>query len=566
MLDVQSSECVTVRVNGTPGGLMRSILRGGRLVDGTGAAARAADVEVVDGRIGRIGDVESVSGAQVIDLDGLVLAPGFIDIHTHFDAQLFWDADFTPSCWHGVTTAVQGNCGFGIAPTRPHERDLIMQTLENVEGMNVDTLRSGIDWCFETFPEYLTALRGLPKRINLGSYIGHTPVRTYVMGADDAVRRVATDDEVAQMRQIVVEAMHAGATGFSSSFAPSHNGAHGMPVPSRLADVREIRALCTAVADSGRGIVEMTYGPQMPLDEAAKWASELGVRITWGALLTGLFGPRGTTNDMLDQASAISGDIWPQVSCREIVFLMTMEDPYYFGTAPSFKRVLQAPRDERVAVYRDPAWREQAKAEILDYRPGAYERASIAESVVFSADRGRSMADIARDRNVHPFDLWLDCAIAEDLTTRFRIVSRNEDEVEVAQLLRDPRVVLGAHDAGAHVEMLCDSCFPTHLLGYWVRQKQALSLEQAVWRLTGQPADLWRLRERGSIRPGYHADLVAFDPDSVAALPADRVFDFPANGDRLVSRSAGIHHIWVNGEPARLDGADIPGAAAGVLV
>jgi N-acyl-D-aspartate/D-glutamate deacylase len=190
---------------------MRTILRGGRVVDGTGAAAYGADVEIVDGRIGRIGDVGSTSGADVVDLDGLVLAPGFIDIHTHFDAQLFWDADFTPSCWHGVTTAIQGNCGFGIAPTRPHERDLIMQTLEFVEGMNVETLRAGIDWCFESFPEYLAALRARPKRINVGSYIGHTPVRTYVMGAEDAVRRAARDDEIEAMRRIVAEAMDAGA-------------------------------------------------------------------------------------------------------------------------------------------------------------------------------------------------------------------------------------------------------------------------------------------------------------------------------------------------------------------
>ena len=545
---------------------MRSILRGGRIIDGSGAPATAGDVEVVDGRIARIGDVGADAGAEVVDLDGLVLAPGFIDIHTHFDAQLFWDADFTPSCWHGVTTAIQGNCGFGIAPTRPHERDLIMQTLEFVEGMNVNTLRSGIDWCFETFPEYLDALRARPKRINVGSYIGHTPVRTYVMGAEDAVRREARADEIAAMRQIVVEAMEAGASGFSSSFAPSHNGANGMPVPSRLAGVEELRTLCSAVADTGRGIVEITYGPQMQIEDAARWAEELGVRVTWGALLTGLFGPHGTTIDMLDRATAISADIWPQVSCREIVFLMTMEDPYYFGTAPSFQRVLEAPRHQRIEVYRDRAWREQAKAEVLTYRPGAYERTSVAETVAYTADRGRPLATVARERNVHPFDLWLDMAIAEDLTTRFRIVSRNEDEVELTQLLRDPRTVLGAHDAGAHVEMLCDSCYPTHLLGYWVREKHALTLEQAIWRLAGQPADLWRIRERGLIRSGYHADLVAFDPDEVAALPADRVFDFPANGDRLVSHSKGIHHIWVNGQPSRRNGVDIGGAASGVLV
>jgi N-acyl-D-aspartate/D-glutamate deacylase len=245
---------------------------------------------------------------------------------------------------------------------------------------------------------------------------------------------------------------------------------------------------------------------------------------------------------------------------------MTMEDPYYFGTAPSFKRVLEAPRHQRIDVYRDRVWREQAKAEVLEYRPGAYERASVAESVSFAAERGRSLSALAEERNVHPFDLWLDIAVDEDLGTRFRIVSRNEDEVELTQLLRDPRTVLGAHDAGAHVEMLCDSCFPTHLLGHWVRNKQAISLEQAVWRLTGQPAYLWRIADRGLIRSGYHADLVAFDPDEVAALPADRVYDFPANGDRLVSRSRGVHHIWVNGAPTRRHEVDVDGAAFGVVV
>ena len=217
-------------------------------------------------------------------------------------------------------------------------------------------------------------------------------------------------------------------------------------------------------------------------------------------------------------------------------------------------------------MYRDRAWREQAKAEVLQYRPGAYERTSVAESVEYASDRGRTIESLARERNVHPFDLWLDIAIEEDLATRFRIVSRNDDEAELTQLLRDPRTVLGAHDAGAHVEMLCDSCYPTHLLGYWVREKQAITLEQAVWRLTGQPAALWGIADRGSIRPGRRADLVAFDPDEVAALPVERVFDFPANGDRLVSRSRGVHHIWVNGSPTRRDGDDIDGATFGELV
>ena len=544
------------------------MLTNGRVIDGTSGPSQYADVAIDHDRItaiGAPGEIER-SGASVVDLDGLVLAPGFIDIHTHFDAQVFWDRDFTPSSWHGVTTAIQGNCGFGLAPTRPDDRQAIMETLEFVEGMNLKTLAAGIDWSFETFPQYIALLNKLPKRINVGSYIGHTPVRTYVMGPDAAVRRTATDDEIAQMRQVVSEAMAAGAAGFSSSFAPSHNGAKGMPVPSRLSDTRELRALCSAVAESGRGIVEITYGPQMDITDAAGWAAELGVRVTWGALLTGLFGEHGKTIEMLDAASAISGDIWPQVSCREIVFLMTMNDPYYFGTVPAFVRVLAASREDRAAVYADRRWREEAKSQVLDHRPGAYDRASIAETTHHAELIGRRISDVARERNVDPFDLWLDLALADNLKTRFRIVSRNDDEVELTRLLQDKRIVLGAHDAGAHVEMLCDSCFPSHLLGYWARDREALTLEEAVWRLSGQPADLWRLTGRGTIAVGSCADLVAFDPTTVAALPAERVYDFPAGGDRLISRSVGIEHVWVNGTPIRMNGRDLAGAAPGRLV
>ena len=224
---------------------MHTIFRGAQVVDGTGGPARRVDVEVIDGRIGAIGDLPARRRARTSIWSGLVLAPGFIDIHTHLDAQVFWDPDLTPSSWHGVTTAVIGNCGFGIAPTVPEDRDVVMDTLELVEGMNARTLRAGIDWCFETFPEYLAALRRLPKRINVASMLPHSMVRTFVMGSDAATSRAATDDEVAQMGAIVDEALAAGALGFSSSQAPSHMGAHGRPVPSRLADRREMVALLT---------------------------------------------------------------------------------------------------------------------------------------------------------------------------------------------------------------------------------------------------------------------------------------------------------------------------------
>lgn len=544
---------------------MHTILRKALVVDGTGGPSRRVDVEVVDGRIGAIGDLPT-GDAENIDLDGLVLAPGFIDIHTHLDAQIFWDPDLTPSSWHGVTTAVIGNCGFGIAPTSPEDRDVVMDTLELVEGINARTLRAGIDWCFETFPEYLAALRRLPKRINVASVLPHSLVRTFVMGSDAATSRLATDDEVGRMCDIVDEAFAAGALGFSSSQAPSHMGAHGRPVPSRFADRREMVALLERVAASGRGIAEVTYGPLFDIEEVAQISKDLGVRITWGALLTGLFGEPGAAMEMLERASAVGGDIWPQVSCREIVFQMSLLSPYFFSEVAGFNEVMSVPADARGKVYADPDWRDRARADIPRPRPGAFERISIEETSAHPELIGRTMASVAAERGVHPFDLMLDLALAENLATRFRVVSRNDEPIEHRALVTDSRTVLGAHDAGAHLDMVCDAGYPSHLLGHWVRDEQALSLENAIWRLSGQLADVFRLTDRGFIRSGLAADLVAFDPATVTNLPNERVWDFPAETDRLISHNRGIEHVWVGGERIHQDGVPVAGATPGALV
>jgi N-acyl-D-aspartate/D-glutamate deacylase len=535
------------------------------VVDGTGGPAQRVDVEVLDGRIGAVGNLPNGDAANV-DLSGLVLAPGFIDIHTHLDAQVFWDPDLTPSSWHGVTTAVLGNCGFGIAPTAPEDRDVVMDTLELVEGMNARTLRAGIDWCFETFPQYLSALRRLPKRINVASVVPHSMVRTFVMGSDAATSRLATDDEVARMCTIVDEAFVAGALGFSSSQAPSHMGARGRPVPSRLADRREMLALLERVAASGRGIAEVTYGPLFDIEEVAQISKDLGVRITWGALLTGLFGEPGAAMEMLERASAVGGDIWPQVSCREIVFQMSLLSPYFFSEVAGFNEVMSVPADARAKVYADPEWRDRARRDVGRPRPGAYERISIEETSAHPALVGRTMSSVAAERGVHPFDLMLDLALAEDLATRFRVVSRNDEPVEHRALVTDSRTVLGAHDAGAHLDMVCDAGYPSHLLGHWVRDQQAMSLEEAIWRLSGQPADVFRLNDRGFIRTGLAADLVAFDQTTVTNLPNERVWDFPAATDRLISHGRGIEHVWVAGHRIHKDGSPVPGATPGALV
>ncbi|MGE3620915.1 MAG: amidohydrolase family protein, partial [Acidimicrobiia bacterium] len=283
---------------------MEQVLRGGTVVDGSGRPAEVADVHLRDGSVVAVGTVDPPAGAEVLDVTGLVVSPGFIDLHTHFDAQVLWDPDLTPSGWHGVTTVVQGNCGFGLAPTRPEDRETIMETLKNVEGMNVETLRAGIRWDFESFPEYLALVASLPKRLNVGTFLGHTPLRTYVMGPVDAATRAATPEEVARMAGLLAEGLAAGAVGFSSSQAPSHMGAAGRPVPSRLADDDEVTALLGVVSRSRRPLVEITYGHLYDLEEVAALSRDLSVRITWGSLLTGLHGGPGASLELLERASA----------------------------------------------------------------------------------------------------------------------------------------------------------------------------------------------------------------------------------------------------------------------
>ena len=547
---------------------MDLVLRGARLVDGTGTPARAADVGIDDGRIAAVaapGALPAGTGrADVIELDGLVLAPGFVDIHTHFDAQVLWDPDLTPSSWHGVTTVVMGNCGFGIAPTRPEHRATIARTLENVEGMSFEALEAGIPWTFETFPEYLDTLDATAKRLNVGAMIGHTPLRLYVLG-EDATERAATDDEVARMRDIVRDAISAGAIGFATSKSPTHSGAWGKPVPSRLAEKDEVFGIAAALKDAGRGIVQVTPGVGLFLDELAELAKHVGRPVSWTALLSGLFG-RGKAVALVDRTAALGGEVWPQVACRPLVMQLNLADPFPFAMLPTFKEVLALPREQRADLYADAGWRERARPEVASSWGSRWEKASVQETARFGALVGRPLTEVAAERGTEPFDVVVDLSLEEDLQTRFRIVLANDDEEEVGELLQDGRTLLGLSDAGAHASQLCDACFSTHLLGHWVREMGVLSLEQAVWRLTGHPSQVFRLRGRGLVREGFAADLVAFDPDTVGVEPMERVFDLPGGADRLIVQSRGIEHVWVNGTAIRTDGKDVDDARPGVLM
>jgi N-acyl-D-amino-acid deacylase len=539
------------------------VIRGGTVIDGTGKPGVRADVAIEGDRIAAIGP--SLSGARTLDASGCVVAPGFVDIHTHYDAQVFWDPALTPSCFHGVTTVVAGNCGFSIAPTRPAHRETIARTLENVEDMNPASLAAGIPWDFETHAEYLASVGRRGTALNFGAYVGHTAIRLYVMG-DAAYERKASEDEVARMCQVVRESMEAGAVGLATSFAPTHLGIDGKPVPSRFAALSEFEAMAHVLGALGRGVVAVTPG-QGFFREIYDFQRRIGVPVTYTALLA-IPGFWQMGSKLNDEETAKGADVWPQVSCRKITMQLRMSEPFQFNQAPSFAALLGKPRAARLAAYRDRAWRERALAELgKTALPPRWESIEVAESEEHAALVDRRVAELAEQQGVTPFDVMLDLALAEDLDTRFRCIQSNDDETGIAHLLRSRHVVLGLSDAGAHVGQLCDAPLPTDLLGNWVRERAVLSLEEAVRKLTSEPAELFRFAARGVLREGAFADVTVFDPERVAPGPLRRVRDFPADADRLTAdQPEGVRHVLVNGTPIRSDGASHLDARPGRLV
>jgi len=534
------------------------VIRGGTVVDGTGAPGRPADVAVTGGRISAVGS--GLEGNRVLDAGGQVVCPGFIDIHTHYDAQVFWDPALTPSSFHGVTTVVAGNCGFSIAPIREEGVPLLARTLQHVEDMSFDTLAAGVPWDeFETFPQYLDAVAVRGTALNYACYVGHTAVRLYVMG-EDAYERAATEDEIARMQTVVAEAMAGGAAGFASSASPTHNGDRGRPVPSRVADLAEVRALLQPLKECGRGVVALLPGGVYPNEEVFKLQREIGRPFTWTALLTVKGHPyHEKVIAEHDAAWAEGVEVWPQVSCRPLVFQMNLSEPFTLNMRPSFAALMDRPKAERIAAYRDPAWRANAWEDVSGKTgviPVNWDAISVAESRSHPELADRPVAVLAEERGCTPLDVILDISLDDDLEARFWSVLANNDPDAIAWLLPRDNVLLGLADSGAHVGQLCDACFATDLLGNWVRDRGVMPLERAVHKLTAEPAGVYGLTDRGTVEVGQVADLCVFDPDTVAPGPLRRVRDFPAHGERLTADApVGMTHTLVNGVPIRVDGA-----------
>ena len=531
------------------------VIRGGTVVDGSGAPARRADVAISGGRIRAVGNLTE-RGAREIDAGGLIVSPGFIDVHTHYDAQYTWDPYATSSIWHGITTTVIGNCGFAIAPCRPADRDLIMRTLVKVEGMSLAAMRTGITWGFETFPEYLDHLEHCNPSLNVAALLGHSTIRQWVMGGDSQ-HRVATGEEVDAMCRLVREAMAAGAIGLGSSTAEAHVGENGLPVASRMADKAEFLALTRVMGESGRGLFQATIGSKMTMEDLREIWRTSGRPVIWAA-----FFQRDDRPEYVPERLAATEafhregvEVVPQVSCRPLTMDFTMKNPYPFEGMLAWRRVMAEPESRWLSVYGDPQFRAALKAD-LDARRFAVFRGRWDLVQVLRTSRpehkaleGTSLADLAQHTGKHPVDAWLDLVTADGLDVEFLAGLLNTDDTVVGDLVAHPLTLITLSDAGAHLSLMCDAGYSSTLLGKWVRGLKRLSLEAAVKRLTDDPARAYRIPERGRLAPGYWADVAVFDPATVDALPAEWVSDLPAGEPRFVSRARGVEWSLVNGEP-----------------
>jgi N-acyl-D-amino-acid deacylase len=536
------------------------LIRGALVYDGTGAPPMRADVAVAEGRIVRVAPRIETStmepATRTIDADGLALMPGIVDSHTHFDAQITWDPTLKPSPALGVTTAVIGNCGFTIAPCRPADRELTMRNLTQVEGMSLEALRLGIDWGFETFAEYMALLKARGSAVNIAAYIGHSSVRTYVLGAD-AARRAASANEIVRMQAIVRDAMRHGAVGFASSTSPAHNGEGGLPMPSRLADDAEMAALVGAMAEGGRGVYMLTKGGHTPVPFLESLAAATARPVMIAALLHNGTNPRAVFDDLdaIAAANARGHRLLGQVSCCPLTMDFTLASPYPVEGLVSWKAALGLSGDALKAKLGEHGFRDAVRAELATPTTfrlfnNEWDKVHVVETALLQHARleQRTIAEIAREAGRDPLDTMLDLALAEDLNTVFTAQLLNSDEDAVGRMLNHPNSIVSLSDAGAHLTFFNDAGFGLHLLGHWARDRGVMTMEEAVRRLTWHPAAVLGLQQRGLMREGWAADLLLFDPAQVGRGPKYRVHDLPGGAARLTTDALGVHGVWVNGE------------------
>ncbi|MBT3938091.1 MAG: amidohydrolase family protein [Pelagibacterales bacterium] len=533
------------------------IIKNANIIDGTGLPSFTGDIAVEDGIIVNRGN-DLGEAKSIIDAKGLTLAPGFIDSHTHYDAQLTWDPWANPSPKLGVTTIIIGNCGFTIAPCKAEHRDLTMKNLTNVEGMSLDVLREGIVWDFETFPEYLDFIETRGVGPNVAAYVGHSSVRVYVMG-EDALTRKATDTEIIKMQTIVKEGMISGGLGFATSTFEGHNGENGVPMPSRLADDKEMRNLIMAMSSFGRGLFMLTRGSNTSIENIRKWMEGSNRPAVVAALLHNPLSDNSTFKVLSDISHATDQGIemWGQVSCRPLSMEFTMESPYLFEGIHSWRPAMECSSLELYEkVLADNNFRGNLVNEIEDNAQvrlfnGDWDKIIVREvyNQKYQNLEGRSIKDIALDSNVQPLDWLLDHALSDNgMDTLFIAMLLNSDEKAVGKLLKHPRANITLSDAGAHLTFFNDAGYGLYMLQKWVRENKIMSIEEAIYNLTGKQADIYRIDQRGRLVPGQYADMILFDPDKVGVSQSYRVSDLPGGGSRLNIDGHAVKGVWINGE------------------
>ena len=542
------------------------IIQNGTVIDGSGLPRFRADIGIIDGKIAAIGRIRGESAKDLVDAEGHVVAPGFIDGHTHMDAQVSWDPLGTCSCWHGITSVIMGNCGFSLAPCKESEKDMVMRNLERAEDIAPEAMNAGINWTWETFPEYLDSVERLPKGINYGAYMGHSALRTYIMG-ERAFTDEATEGDLGRMKQQVREAIQAGAMGFTTSRTRNHQTPQRQPVASRLANWSEVRQLVGVMGELGAGIFEIAgedtgRDPERIREYQERLkalAVETGVPVTYG-MFTMRRAPDSWQSyyELADETAAAGGRMFLQVHSRSLNAVLSFETNTPFDRLPTWRRLKKmGSLEEKEAALRNPDFRRKLVEEAHEQEPdggrGTGPEARTADyDWLFVMDQPnpphRSIAEIATAQGKDPVEAFIDLALDKGLKQFYLQPLANEDQDQALEMIKHPRSVVTFSDSGAHVSQIMDSSLQTHLLSYWVREKGQVTLEEAVRMLSFVPASQWGLSGRGLLREGMTADVVVFNPDTVAPMMPELTYDLPAGARRLKQKAAGFLATVVNGQ------------------
>jgi N-acyl-D-aspartate/D-glutamate deacylase len=512
------------------------------VLDGSGQPGRVADVAILDSKVKEVGKI-TAKARQTIDAGGLALMPGIVDVHTHYDAQATWDATLSPSPALGVTTAVLGNCGFGIAPCPAAQRETVLKNLSVVEGMDLAALQAGVRWESESFGGYLDQLERIGPCANVAVLAQHSTIRGAVMGDDASTRAVPTPAELAAMQRQVREALEAGAIGFASSFSPNHAGWAGRPMPSTIATDEELHSLTGELKKKGKGIFVMATGPRGTTEYMEEVAARIGRPAFMATVLT-MYNEAEPAKAMgyYERCAAArerGREVYVHTSCQPLSFDFTLAEPYLLYSHSAFGRVKAAPADGRGSIYRERAFREEFRNNLAHPKQG----------ILFYGDwrkverDGVPIAELARRAGQDPLDYFCDLPLDQPLVAKLF----QNDDAGVAPLLKHPQGVITFSDAGAHLIYFCDAGFGLHFLAHWVRELGTFPLEEGVRRLTSDPARKYRIPGRGAIAPGAAADLLLFDPKTVGISALRKQKDLPGGGTRMLRDPLGVHGVWVNG-------------------